>query len=46
MYGPIDCSVMYDCIIVQVKPLIWIESIIERHSHSRVEYLIKVSQCV
>ncbi|XP_065904131.1 AP-1 complex subunit mu-1-like [Dysidea avara] len=24
-----------------VKPLIWIESIIERHSHSRVEYLIK-----
>ena len=27
----------------QVKPLIWIESHIERHSHSRVEYLIKVS---
>ena len=27
----------------QVKPLIWIESVIERHSHSRVEYLIKVS---
>ena len=26
----------------QVKPLIWIESQIERHSHSRVEYLIKV----
>ena len=26
----------------QVKPLIWIESHIERHSHSRVEYLIKV----
>jgi AP-1 complex subunit mu len=25
----------------QVKPLIWIESVIERHSHSRVEYLIK-----
>lgn len=25
-----------------VKPLIWIESVIERHSHSRVEYLIKV----
>lgn len=24
-----------------VKPLIWIESVIERHSHSRVEYLIK-----
>ena len=29
----------------QVKPLIWIESVIERHSHSRVEYMIKV-QCV
>ena len=26
----------------QVKPLIWVESVIERHSHSRVEYLIKV----
>lgn len=26
----------------QVKPLIWIESVIERHSHSRVEYMIKV----
>ena len=25
-----------------VKPLIWVESVIERHSHSRVEYLIKV----
>jgi AP-1 complex subunit mu len=25
----------------QVKPLIWVESVIERHSHSRVEYLIK-----
>jgi AP-1 complex subunit mu len=25
----------------QVKPLIWIESVIERHSHSRVEYMIK-----
>ena len=24
-----------------VKPLIWIDGIIERHSHSRVEYLIK-----
>eukprot|EP01147_Barroeca_monosierra_P009430 gene9430-1672_t len=24
-----------------VKPLIWIEPLIERHSHSRVEYLIK-----
>ena len=26
----------------QVKPLIWVESVIERHSHSRVEYLVKV----
>ena len=25
-----------------VKPLIWVESVIERHSHSRVEYLVKV----
>eukprot|EP00056_Hartaetosiga_gracilis_P022550 m.31519 g.31519 ORF g.31519 m.31519 type:complete len:424 (+) comp9703_c0_seq1:136-1407(+) len=24
-----------------VKPLIWVESVIERHTHSRVEYLIK-----
>ena len=29
-------------ILCQVKPLIWIESVIERHSHSRVEYMIKV----
>ena len=28
-----------------VKPLIWIESVIERHSHSRVEYMIKVLWC-
>lgn len=26
---------------LQVKPLIWIESVIERHEHSRVEYMIK-----
>ncbi|XP_055330033.1 AP-1 complex subunit mu-1-like [Paramacrobiotus metropolitanus] len=25
----------------QVKPLIWIESVIERFSHSRVEYMVK-----
>ncbi|CAG9797429.1 unnamed protein product [Chironomus riparius] len=25
----------------QIKPLIWIESVIERHAHSRVEYMIK-----
>ena len=24
----------------QVKPLIWIESVIERHAHSRIEYMI------
>lgn len=27
----------------QVKPLIWIESVIEKHSHSRIEYMVKVS---
>lgn len=26
----------------QVKPLIWIESVIEKHSHSRIEYMVKV----
>lgn len=25
----------------QVKPLIWVESVIERHAHSRIEYMIK-----
>eukprot|EP00299_Pterocystis_sp_00344_P011205 c5182_g1_i1.p1 GENE.c5182_g1_i1~~c5182_g1_i1.p1 ORF type:complete len:453 (-),score=107.96 c5182_g1_i1:121-1404(-) len=25
----------------QVKPLIWIEAVVESHSHSRVEYMIK-----
>ena len=25
----------------QIKPLLWIESVIERHAHSRVEYMIK-----
>jgi AP-1 complex subunit mu len=24
-----------------VKPLIWVESVIERHAHSRVEYMVK-----
>lgn len=28
--------------MLQVKPLIWIESVIEKHSHSRIEYMIKV----
>ena len=27
--------------LTQVKPLIWIESVIERHAHSRVEYMVK-----
>ena len=27
--------------LFKVKPLIWIESSIEKHSHSRVEYMIK-----
>lgn len=25
-----------------VKPLIWIETVVEKFSHSRVEYMIKV----
>ncbi|KNC83736.1 AP-1 complex subunit mu-1 [Sphaeroforma arctica JP610] len=25
----------------QMKPLIWVECVVERHSHSRVEYMIK-----
>eukprot|EP01134_Creolimax_fragrantissima_P000665 CFRG0665T1 len=25
----------------QMKPLIWVEAVVERHSHSRVEYMIK-----
>jgi len=25
----------------QVKPLIWIEAVVEPHSHSRIEYMIK-----
>lgn len=28
--------------ITQVKPLIWIESVIEKFSHSRVEIMVKV----
>lgn len=27
----------------QIKPLIWVEAIVESHQHSRVEYLVKVS---
>merc|ERR1719222_834228 len=26
----------------QVKPLIWIEAVVEPHSHSRIEYMIKI----
>ena len=25
----------------QVKPLIWVEAVVEPHSHSRIEYMIK-----
>lgn len=34
-----SCDVIFSH---QVKPLIWIESVIEKHSHSRIEYMIKV----
>ena len=27
-----------------VKPLIWVEAVVEPHSHSRIEYMIKVSE--
>ena len=26
----------------QVKPLIWVETVVEKHTHSRVEYMVKV----
>ena len=29
-------------LLFQVKPLIWVESVIERHAHSRIEFMIKV----
>ncbi len=28
-----------------VKPLIWVEAVVEPHSHSRIEYMIKVGVC-
>ena len=28
-------------ILSQVKPLLWIEAVVEPHSHSRIEYMIK-----
>ncbi len=34
--------VLFCVLCEQVKPLIWIESVIEKHSHSRIEYMIKV----
>ena len=37
-----DFELMSYRLTTQVKPLIWIESHIERHSRSRVEYIIKV----
>ena len=37
-----DFELMSYRLTTQVKPLIWIESFIERHSRSRVEYVIKV----
>lgn len=40
-YAILDVS--FVCVLLQVKPLIWVESVIERHVHSRVEYMIKVS---
>ena len=27
-----------------VKPLIWVESVIERHAHSRVEIMVSTSE--
>ncbi|XP_063832021.1 AP-1 complex subunit mu-1-like [Ostrinia nubilalis] len=36
-----DFELMSYRINTQVKPLIWIESMIERHAHSRVEYMIR-----
>ncbi|KAH8873085.1 AP-1 complex subunit mu-1 [Schistosoma japonicum] len=29
-----------------VKPLIWVEAIIEKHAHSRMEYMVKVCICI
>ncbi|GCC31854.1 hypothetical protein chiPu_0010314 [Chiloscyllium punctatum] len=37
-----DFELMSYRLNIHVKPLIWIESVIETFSHSRVEYLIKV----
>ena len=37
-----DFELMSYRLTTQVKPLIWIESSIQRHSRSRIEYVIKV----
>ena len=29
-----------------VKPLIWVESVIERHAHSRVEIMVSQSEAI
>lgn len=39
----LDTALIFFLSFSQVKPLIWVESIIERHAHSRVEYMVKVS---
>ena len=40
-----DLKSLFDYFIsrlnTHVKPLIWIESVIERHAHSRVEIMVK-----
>jgi len=36
-----DFELMSYRLNTHVKPLIWIESVIERHAHSRVEYMVK-----
>eukprot|EP00736_Rhodelphis_marinus_P006219 Rmarinus@m.17448 len=36
-----DFELMSYRLSTQVKPLIWIECVVESHSHSRVEYLVK-----
>lgn len=38
IYGAVLCFLLW-----QVKPLIWIESVIEKFSHSRVEIMVKVA---
>ena len=35
-------SWLFVFLVVQVKPLIWVETVVEPHSHSRIEYMVKV----